>query len=200
MASLRASFVQPLKRVAAFALAGFLLLVGGYAYVHGCGNFHEVRKGMLYRSSWLGAEGLEKAIARHGVKSVLNLCGEQPGEAWYDGEVRVARRHGVDFRSLAFSAKQELDASQVRNLVALLRDAPKPLLIHCRAGSDRTGLACALYVAACGGSYREACEQLSLYYGHFPFFGSKTVAMDATLDRFFPGLAGQEVVSRSGAR
>ena len=76
MASLRASFVQPLKRVAAFALAGFLLLVGGYAYVHGGGNFHEVSKGMLYRSSWLGAEGLEKAIARHGVKSVLNLCGE----------------------------------------------------------------------------------------------------------------------------
>jgi protein tyrosine/serine phosphatase len=200
MASVRAFLVHSLKLAGAFALGSLLLLAGSYAYVHGAGNFHEVRKGVLYRSSCLGAEGLEKAIARHGVRSVLNLCGEQPGEAWYDGEVRVSRRHGVDFRSLPFSAKQELDASQVRNLIALLRDAPKPLLIHCRAGSDRTGLACALYVAACGGSYREACEQLSLYYGHFPFFGSKTVAMDATLDRFFPGLAGQEVVSRSGAR
>jgi protein tyrosine/serine phosphatase len=189
-----------LRLVGAVVLAGLLSVVGAYVYVHGGGNFHEVKKGILYRSSWLGATGLEKAIADHGVRSVLNLCGEQPGEAWFDGEVKVARRHGVDFRSLSFSAKQELDAPQVRNLLAVLRTAPKPLLIHCRAGSDRTGLACAIYVASAGGSYREACEQLSLYYGHFPFWGSPTVAMDNTLERFFLGLAGQEVVSRAPAR
>jgi len=196
----RHAFVRAFRVVGLLTLAVLLFLVGAYAYVHGAGNFHEVKKGVIYRSSWLGAEGLEKAIARHGVKSVLNLCGEQPGDDWYDGETRVARLRGVVFRSMAFSAKNELEAKQVTDLVEALRDAPKPLLIHCRAGSDRTGLACALYVASHGGSYRAACEQLSLYYGHFPYFGSKSVAMDVTLERFYESVAGLRVVSQAESR
>lgn len=196
----RHAFVRAYRVVSLLTLVVLLFLVGAYAYVHGAGNFHEVKKGVIYRSSWLGAEGLEKAIARHGVKSVLNLCGEQPGDAWYEGETRVARLRGVVFRSMAFSAKNELEAKQVADLVEVLRDAPKPLLIHCRAGSDRTGLACAIYVASHGGTYREACEQLSLYYGHFPYFGSKSVAMDITLERFYESVTGLRVVSQAGSR
>ena len=197
---MRHPFIRAFHAAGLLALAVLLFLGGAYGYVHGGGNFHEVEKGVLYRSSWLGAEGLEKAIARYGVKSVLNLCGEQPGDAWYDGETKVARRHGISFRSLAFSAKNELDAKQVAELVEALRDAPKPLLIHCRAGSDRTGLACAIYVAWRGGSYRDACEQLSLYYGHFPYFGSKSVAMDVTLERFYESVAGRRVVTQAESR
>lgn len=198
--SLRHPFVRALRGVGLLGLAVLLFLGGAYAYVHGGGNFHEVEKGMIYRSSWLGAEGLEKAIVRHGVKSVLNLCGEQPGDAWYDGETKVARQSRVVFRSLALSANKELDAKQMAELVESLRDAPKPLLIHCRAGSDRTGLACAIYVAAQGGSYHDAQEQLSLYYGHFPYFGSKSVAMDITLERFYESLAGRRIAGQGEVR
>jgi protein tyrosine/serine phosphatase len=101
---------------------------------------------------------------------------------------------------LALSANTELDLKQVADLVEALRDAPKPLLIHCRAGSDRTGLASALYVASHGGTYRDACEQLSLYYGHFPYFGSKSVAMDVTLERFYESVAGRRVAGQAGVR
>jgi protein tyrosine phosphatase (PTP) superfamily phosphohydrolase (DUF442 family) len=192
--------VRAFRVVGLLAIAILLFFGGAYAYVHGAGNFHEVEKGVIYRSSWLGAEGLEKAIARQGVKSVLNLCGEHPGDAWYDGETSVARSHGVVFRSLAFSANTELEAKQMAELVEALRDAPKPLLIHCRAGSDRTGLASAIYVASHGGSYRKACEQLSLYYGHFPYFGSKSVAMDVTLARFYDSVAGLRIVTQAESR
>ncbi len=196
----RHPFIRAFHAAGLLALAVLLFLGGAYGYVHGGGNFHEVEKGVLYRSSWLGAEGLEKAIARYGVKSVLNLCGEQPGDAWYDGETKVARQHGIVFRSLALSANTELDVKQVAELVEALRDAPKPLLIHCRAGSDRTGLACAIYVASHGGSYRDACEQLSLYYGHFPYFGSRSMAMDVTLERFYESVAGRRVVTQAESR
>lgn len=178
-------------------LTGLLVIVGAYAFVHGRGNFHEVENGVLYRSSRLGADGLENAIARYGIKSVLNLCGPQPGVAWYDGEVQIARGHGVLFRDLAISANQALDPMQLAELLEVLRDAPKPLLIHCRAGSDRTGLACALFVAWRGGSYLEASEQLGLYYGHFPYLGSKSEAMDLTLARFFEPVSSQRVAGRS---
>ena len=85
-------------------------------------------------------------------------------------------------------------------LVEFLRDAPKPLLIHCRAGSDRTGLACAIYVAARGGSYHDAQEQLSLYYGHFPYFGSKSMAMDITLERFYESVASRRIAGQGEVR
>ena len=197
---MRHPFVRAFRVVGLLAIALLLFLGGAYAYVHGGGNFHEVEKGVVYRSSWLGSEKLEQAVDRLGVKSVLNLCGEQPGAAWYEGEVEVSRRRGVKFVSLALSANTALDASQVAKLAEVVRDAPKPLLIHCRAGSDRTGLASAVYVALRGGSLRDAQDQLSLYYGHFPYFGSKSVAMDITLERFYPSVANRQVVSQAGAR
>lgn len=193
-------FGRHLSAIGGGLLVVFLLLVAAYVYVHGSGNYHEVEKGILYRSSWLGAERLERAVSENSIKTVLNLCGDQPGETWYEGERIVAARHGLKFISLGLSANDVPDSAQISRLIEILRDAPKPLLIHCRAGSDRTGLACALYLAARGGTLREAHEQLSLYYGHFPFLGSKSVAMDVALERFYPSVANRKVVSQAEVR
>jgi protein tyrosine/serine phosphatase len=101
---------------------------------------------------------------------------------------------------MGLSANTALDAAQLAKLTDALRDAPKPLLIHCRAGSDRTGLASAIYVATHGGSYHDAQKQLSLYYGHFPYLGSKTAAMGISFERFYENAAGRQVVSQTGVR
>ena len=71
---------------------------------------------------------------------------------------------------------------EIVRLVALMRDAPKPLLIHCRAGADRSGLAASLYLAAIDGAGEERAEaQLSFRFGHIgiPWL-SETYAMDET--------------------
>ena len=196
----RHPLVRVLRVIGLLAITGILFLVGAYAYVHGGGNFHEVEKGVVYRSSWLGSKKLEQAVDRLGVKTVLNLCGEQPGVEWYEGELEVSRRRGIKFVSMALSANTALDAAQLAKLTDALRDAPKPLLIHCRAGSDRTGLASAIYVATHGGSYHDAQNQLSLYYGHFPYLGSKSAAMGISLERFYESLAGRRVVSQVESR
>lgn len=188
------------RAVGSVFLFVLLALVGAYTWVHGGGNFHEVEKGAVYRSSLLSAEKLEQAVDRLGVKTVLNLCGEQPGVEWYEGEVEVSRRRGVKLVSMALSANTALDAAQLAKLTDVLRESPKPLLIHCRAGSDRTGLASAIYVATHGGSHHDAQKQLSLYYGHFPYFGSKSAVMGISLERFYEGVAGRQVVSQTGSR
>ena len=184
----------------AVLLVVLLALVGAYSWVHGGGNFHEVEKGAVYRSSLLGSEKLEQAIDRLGVKTVLNLCGEQPGVEWYEGEVEVSLRRGIKFVSMGLSANTALDAAQLAKLTDALRDAPKPLLIHCRAGSDRTGLASAIYVATHGGSYHDAQAQLSLFYGHFPYFGSKSAAMGISLERFYESVAGRRIAGQVEVR
>ena len=57
----------------------------------------------------------------------------------------------------------------MRELVALMKRSARPVLIHCRHGADRTGLAVALYMKALEDfSPEEAERALSLKYGHLP--------------------------------
>ena len=88
------------------------------------------------------------------------------------------------------SAQSELAQPEVERLLQVMRDAPKPLLIHCQGGADRTGLAAALYVAGIEGRDEEAAEaQLSLTYGHIgiPWL-SKAWPMNVTWERIEPWL------------
>jgi protein tyrosine/serine phosphatase len=88
------------------------------------------------------------------------------------------------------SEQQELTDAEVRALLQVMRDAPKPLLIHCRAGADRTGIAAALFLAGIEGRPEAAAERhLSILYGHVGLpWVSKAWAMDATWERIEPAL------------
>jgi protein tyrosine/serine phosphatase len=80
----------------------------------------------------------------------------------------------------------------VADLLAIMRRAPKPLLVHCKSGADRTGLVSALYRFAIEGKGAdEADRQLTVLYGHFPYLASRTRAMDDSFWAF---------VDKSGAR
>ena len=91
---------------ACLALAGSVILsVGIYVgALHASGNFHEVMPGELYRSGQLTPEKLAQKIAEHQIRTVLNLRGKNPGEAWYDAEVAATEQAGakhLDFRMKA---------------------------------------------------------------------------------------------------
>jgi len=61
------------------------------------------------------------------------------------------------------------------------------MLIHCKAGADRTGLASAIYVAGVAKEGEMAAEsQISLTYGHLSLFFIGAYAMDRTFERLEP--------------
>lgn len=154
--------------------------LGGYcgAVIYS-GNFHAVTEGVLYRSAQLSKDEFEAAIRQHKIKAILNLRGAHPHEAWWDGEVAAAQDNGVAHYDIPLSSKRFVGDKQVEEILAVLRDAPKPLLIHCKSGADRTGLVSALYRYAIEHAEpAEADKQLSLAYGHFPYLTSRTGAMD----------------------
>jgi len=143
------------------------------------GNFHAVREGEFYRSAQLATDELHGVIRDHGIRSILNLRGAHPGQAWYDDEVAVSRALGVAHYDYGLSAYRIVTAQQIDELLDILRNAPKPLLVHCKSGADRAGLVSALYrFAAEGASAEQADGELSLIYGHFPYFASRSRAMD----------------------
>lgn len=151
-----------MKRV--LVLLGFLLALTG------C-RFHEVERGVLYRGPQPSGEELEKAITTYGLKTVINLRGEAPGESWYDEEKEVVDRLGANLVNIAMSASHLPHKENLIKLLDALKDAPRPILIHCKAGVDRTGEASAIYQMIYMGKTREqALEMLSDKYGHFEDF------------------------------
>ena len=162
---------------------GLVVALTAYATVTGYeSNFHTVVSGELYRSGQMDRVRLTRVVRQCGIKSILNLRG--PDRApWYQAEVQTANRLGVRFYDFRLAATEEVELSKMQQIVRLLRAAPKPVLIHCKAGSDRTGLVVALYLLAIAGETPAAADrELTIWYGHLA--ASQAAAMDRSYWNF----------------
>lgn len=145
------------------------------------GNLHAVEPGVVYRSAQLSGPELQRVLADKGIKTVLNLRGPNAGKPWYDEELRTLQAAGVQHLDVPLSAYQDLSARQMQQLVNLMARAPKPLLVHCESGADRSGLVSALYQVSQGQSLAVAQRELSPRYGHFSLLVPRSAAMDRNL-------------------
>jgi protein tyrosine phosphatase (PTP) superfamily phosphohydrolase (DUF442 family) len=167
-------------------IAVVALPLGGHLFAVQFGrNEHVVVAGECYRSAQPDRDSLQDLVRRHGICSVLNLRGENVGNDWYQIERQTLLELGVQMIDFKISARHDLTDEQLVELKSILENAPRPMLIHCKAGSDRSGLASAMYKAIRSNRIDEASRsQLSLHYGHLsiPIFAE--YAMDRSLDRF----------------
>jgi hypothetical protein len=147
---------------------GLFLAVGGQAgYVILGGNFHIVVPGRVYRCAQLSGAALERAVHRHGIRTVLNLRGRDVSAPWYPVECAVTQRLAVVQEDIELCSMHVPWPDEVRRLVEVLDRRKYPVLIHCERGSDRTGLASAVVLLLTEGrTLAEAREQLGLSYGH----------------------------------
>lgn len=90
----------------------------------------------LYRSAQPEREGFT-ALQQMGIRSVLNL-------REFHKDTRKARHTQLHLMAYPVAAG-ELTAADVENCLALIEQAPKPVLVHCWHGSDRTGMIVAAY-------------------------------------------------------
>jgi len=133
-------------------------------------NFRAVVQGRVYRSGQLSPEALEERIRRHELKSIVNLRGEKEDRDWYRRELEVAERNGVELESLDLIPERLPSRPDLVALIDRLEGLPEPILIHCSAGSDRTGFASVIARMAKGGApFEEARSELSVWHGHLPF-------------------------------
>ena len=166
------------------ALILIVLLLCGYWFSLENDNFHAITPGEAYRSAQLKPDELASYIERYGIKSVLNLRGQSIRSSWYRDEMQVAAARNVAHFDVGLSARRAPTARETRELIEIFRRAPRPILIHCLGGADRSGLVAAMWKVVVDGEEKvEARRQLSFWYGHLPF-GEKAV-----LDRFFTNWA-----------
>ena len=107
----------------------------------------------IYRSAQPAGEtaGSLKAI---GIKSILNLRHYHPEDS------EEFKKAGI----ILYSYKMDAGSASVKDLTDALRiiqNAPKPILIHCHYGSDRTGFIIAGYrIVIMGWTAEKAIEEL----------------------------------------
>ncbi|SJZ82319.1 Protein tyrosine/serine phosphatase [Chitinophaga eiseniae] len=98
-------------------------------------NLHQVSDS-IFRSAQPDHEDFS-TLRKYGVASVLNLRSRHSDSA-------AATNTGLHLFHVEMEAKQFTDKEVIAAL-RVLRDAPKPVLVHCRHGSDRTGVVIAMY-------------------------------------------------------
>ncbi len=171
--------------VALCALGAVALPLGGYVgALKLTGNFHEVVHGVAYRSGQLNVDQLAARTEELGLRSVLNLRGNNEGRDWYDAEVAFCRSNNVAHYDLALSAGRDLTAEEAAQILEVLKSAPKPILIHCKDGADRAGLGSALFRFAVAGDPPDAADdELTIWYGHIPMITPHVAAMGRSFER-----------------
>lgn len=152
-------------------------------YLEEQGNFHPITRGEAYRSAQLDQDELEYYIRKLEIRSIINLRGKNRGKQWYEEETTACRKMNVRHYDLGLSANKAPSSSEIEELLRLFRIAPRPVLIHCQGGADRSGLAAALWKVVIDRAPKSvAQEHLSIRYGHMPF--GQTQVLDAFLENW----------------
>jgi len=177
-----------LRFAGAGAIAGLSLEA---ARVFAGSNEHTVIPGKVYRSAQLSQERLLRAIADKKIRTVINLRGCCPETSWYMGEARATHAAGVSQEDITLSAKRYPHPGEISRLIEVFDHTDYPVLLHCAAGADRTGLASAIaLLLLTDKSLAAARRQLWPRYGHFAV--GRVGRLDEFLDYYDDWLATHE--------
>lgn len=143
-----------------------LLFIGWVSYETWLRTVHSVIPHKVYRSAQLSSETLEYFVKKKRIKTVINMRGSQTNAKWYQNETNAMKKLGVQHYDIAMNSYKLPSKERIRKLTYLLMTSPKPILVHCLGGADRTGLASALaLILNNSSSLRQSEQQFSL--SHF---------------------------------
>ena len=142
--------------------------------LEGVENLHRV-SAELYRSGQPTPVGFTN-LQTLGIRSVLNL-------REYHKDTRRARHTDLHLMAYPVAAGQ-VTAADIENCLNLIAQAPKPVLVHCWHGSDRTGIVVAAYRIVFEGYSVQAAEAefRTETYGHHEFWYGNLVELLRSTD------------------
>jgi undecaprenyl-diphosphatase len=136
-----------------------------YCFFHYYENFHTIIPQQVYRSAELTHDEFIQVANLKQLKSVLNLRGENKPYHWYQVESNTLKSLNIPLYNIRLSSYVLPSKAVLQQLAHTLQTAPKPMLIHCASGADRTGMAAAMVVLLHNGTIAKAAKQISWEYG-----------------------------------
>ena len=134
-------------------------------------NFHWIEPGQAARAAQAYAGFLGPFLKSRGIRALINLRGSNPGYLWWRYETRVCAKLGIAHRDVKLNSRQLPTRAMLLDLIDAIEKAPRPFLLKCSGGQDRTSLAAALYLLHAKGwdARDEAKAQFSRWpYLHLP--------------------------------
>lgn len=133
-------------------------------------RFGVVDPGKVYRSGQLTPSVLEGLQARYGIKTIVDLGTYPPGSREDLREQRAVDALGMQRYVFDLEGDATGNPNAYVQALRLMTDPDlQPVLIHCGAGTERTGTAAILYRNIVqGGSIVKAFEEAQTY-GHDPY-------------------------------
>lgn len=156
----------------------------------GWSNFAAVTPGRLYRCNHPTPGRLARLTRGLGLRTLINLRG-----ACANGSDALSReaahRLHLNFIDVPMQSGRAPPRELLLELIAALRAAAEPALLHCKSGADRAGFAAGVFLLLNGGSVMDALGQLSWRFGHLR--GSRTGVLDVVLIAY-----GREAAAHAG--
>jgi len=172
-----------------FAIGLFIVTASATAWSQAfpVDNFHEVDPGKLYRSAQLSPQELQQKINELHLKTIINLRGAAPGAPWFEQEVAVAKANGMAMINIPLDGMRLPTRNELMALLKSYAMAPRPILVHCEMGADRSGLASGVYVFDVSHGNRAAA--LTMLSPRFLHFRQLMPAMDFFMEKIYQGSA-----------
>ena len=134
-------------------------------------NFHWVVPGDCARAAQAWAGGIGPFLEKRGIKALINLRGRNDDLSWWKNETAAANARGIAHLDAMLDSRKLPTRAMLQRLIEAFDQAPRPFLLKCSGGQDRTSFAAALYLIHRGGwsAFDAAAAQYARFpYLHFP--------------------------------
>jgi hypothetical protein len=134
-------------------------------------NFHWVVPGEAARAMQAWAGGLKSFLKQRGIAAIINLRGRNDDLSWWRKETREAQSIGVTHLDAMLDSRKLPMRIMLVDLIEAFDAAPRPFMLKCSGGQDRTSFAAALYLIHRDGwgALDKARQQFAAFpYLHFP--------------------------------
>jgi uncharacterized protein (TIGR01244 family) len=148
----------------------------------------------LTANAWRAAQPLPHQLRRvqaMGVRTIINLRGNAATTTARQ-EQAACQRLGLGYVDFRLRSRDAPTREELHGLRRLFETVEHPVLLHCKSGADRAGLASAIYLHVVEGvPIEEARRQLSLRFGHVRH--ADTGVLDAFFERYLEFAASQPI-------
>jgi hypothetical protein len=130
-------------------------------------NFHWVVPGEAARAMQDWAGGLSRFLKRRGIRAIINLRGRNQDLSWWQKETAIAKAAGIAHLDAMLDSRKLPTQAMLTCLIAAFDAAPRPFLLKCSGGQDRTSFAAALYIIHRDGW--QALDAARAQFARFPY-------------------------------
>lgn len=129
-------------------------------------NFHWVSE-TAARSAQPYLGGWRPFLRDNRIAAIINLRGAHPECGWWRRETAACAALGLAHFDVAFNSRRLPTRARLLTIVGHFAQAPRPLLIKCSGGQDRTSFVAALYILHTDGW--SAWERAMTHFSRFPY-------------------------------